>query len=119
LSFFLGLVLSEVITETTPLGNTVLKSVHVGPVKEVGGTGDSLTIIKISYRLRKTILIPEKEIPMPRKPRTYLPGLPSQVVQRSNHRTLASSKKALIGFTWIGWVMQASDTTSLFMPLYG
>jgi hypothetical protein len=118
LSFFLGLVLSEVITETTPLGNTVLKSVHVGPVKEVGGTGDSLTIIKISYRLRKTILIPEKEIPMPRKPRMYLPGLHSQVVQRSNHRTLASSKKTLIGSAWIGWVMQASDTTPLFMPMY-
>ncbi len=78
--------MSEVITETTSLGDTVLKSVHVGPVKEVGGTGDSLTIIKISYRLRKTILIPEKEIPMPRKPRMYLPGLPSRVVQRSNHR---------------------------------
>jgi hypothetical protein len=29
----------------------------------------------------------------------YLPGLPSQVVQRSNHRTLASSKKTLIGST--------------------
>jgi putative transposase len=32
-------------------------------------------------------LIPEKEIPMPRKPRMYLPGLPSQVVQRGNHRS--------------------------------
>jgi hypothetical protein len=111
--------LSEVITVTTSLGNAVLKSVHVGLVKGVGGTGESLTIIKISYRLRKTILIPEKEIPMPRKPRMYLPGLPSQVVQRSNHRSPASSKKTLIGSAWIGWVMQASDTTSLFMPMYG
>jgi hypothetical protein len=107
IEFFLGLVLSEVITETTSLGNTVLKSAHVGPVKAVGGTGDSLTIIKISYRPRKTILIPEN-----------LPGLPSQVVQRSNHRTLASSKKTIIGSTWINWVMQASDTTPLFMPMY-
>ena len=82
---------------TTSLGNTVLKSVHVGLVKGVGGTGESLTIIKISYRLRKTILIPEKEIPMPRKPRMYLPGIPGHVVQRGNDRNPASSKKTIIG----------------------
>jgi hypothetical protein len=35
---------------------------------------------------RKTIFIQEKEIPMPRKPRMYLPGIPSHVVQRGNDR---------------------------------
>jgi hypothetical protein len=36
--------------------------------------------------IRKTIFIPEKEIPMPRRPRMYLPGIPSHAVQRGNDR---------------------------------
>jgi hypothetical protein len=59
-----------------------------------------------------------KEIPMPRKPKMYLPGLPSHVVQRGNDRNPASSKKTIMGSAWIAWVMHASDTPSLFMPMY-
>jgi hypothetical protein len=36
--------------------------------------------------LRKTIFMQEKEIPMPRKLRMYLLGIPSHVVQRGNDR---------------------------------
>jgi hypothetical protein len=48
----------------------------------------------------------------------YLPGIPSHVVNVAMIETLASSKKTIIGSTWIAWVMHATDTTSLFMPMY-
>jgi hypothetical protein len=74
--------------------------------------------MKIPHDNKDIVHTQEKEIPMPRKPKMYLPGIPSHVVQRGNDRNPASSKKTIIGSCWIAWVMHASDTTSLFMPMY-
>jgi putative transposase len=42
--------------------------------------------MKISYMFRRTKFIQEKAIPIPRKLRVYLPGIPNHVVQRGNGR---------------------------------
>jgi putative transposase len=55
---------------------------------------------------------------MPRKPRMYLPGVPSHVVQRGNNRDVCFYCDDDYQFYLECLKQAAGSTASLFMPMY-
>jgi putative transposase len=67
--------------------------------------------MRIPHNNKNIVHTQEKEIPMPRKPRMYLPCIPSHVVQRGNDRNPCFFKEDNYWFLldWLGDAYERYD----------